>query len=112
MIVDKSGSLASVRRHDYLPFGEELYAGIGQTRTTTYGYMGDSNRQKFTGYENDAETGLNFAQARYQSSVQGRFTSVDPLGKSANILNPQTFNKYSYVLNNPASATDRLTSPH
>jgi hypothetical protein len=29
MIVNKSGSLGSVKRHDYLPFGEELSAGLG-----------------------------------------------------------------------------------
>jgi len=38
--------------------------------------------------------------------VQGRFTSVDPLGRSASVLNPQSFNRYSYVLNNPTNATD------
>ncbi len=105
IVLDQTGSLASVSRHDYLPFGEELYAGTGG-RTTAQGYTGDSTRQHFTGYEADAETGLNFAQARYQSPVQGRFTSVDPLGKSANALNPQSFNRYSYVLNNPVYATD------
>ncbi|MCU1266971.1 MAG: repeat-associated core domain protein [Acidobacteria bacterium] len=105
IIVNKSGSLASVKRHDYLPFGEELYAGMGG-RTSAQGYTGDSVRQHFTGYENDAETGLNYAQARYQSSAQGRFTSVDPLGASAAVPNPQSFNRYSYVLNNPANSTD------
>jgi RHS repeat-associated protein len=105
MVLDKSGSLAGVKRHDYLPFGEELYAGTG-ARTTGWGYTGDSTRQKFTGYEADGETGLNFAQARYQSSAQGRFTSVDPLGKSANVLTPQSFNRFSYVLNNPTNNTD------
>src|SRR5713226_9110382 len=29
MIFDQSGSLANVSRHDYLPFGEELFAGTG-----------------------------------------------------------------------------------
>ncbi|MGH9874726.1 MAG: DUF4214 domain-containing protein [Pyrinomonadaceae bacterium] len=47
MIVNKSGSLASVKRHDYLPFGEELFAGTGG-RTTAQGYSGDNVRQKFT----------------------------------------------------------------
>src|SRR5947209_5248801 len=70
MVFDQSGSLASVSRHDYLPFGEELFAGTGG-RTAAQGYTGDSTRQKFTGYEADSETGLNFAQARYQSSSQG-----------------------------------------
>src|SRR6185369_12965538 len=68
---------------------------------------GDGVRQHFTGYEADNETGLNFAQARYQSSIQGRFTSVDPLGASADSLNPQTFNRYSYVNNDPVNQIDR-----
>jgi RHS repeat-associated protein len=105
MIANKSGSLASVKRHDYLPFGEELYAGMSG-RTTIQGYTGDSTRQHFTAYETDAETGLNFAEARYQSSLQGRFTSVDPLGASASVLDPQSFNRYSYVNNNPTNLTD------
>ena len=75
-------------------------------RTTGQGYVADATRQKFTGYEADGETGLNFAQARYQSPIQGRFTSVDPLGRSATVLNPQSFNRYSYVLNNPTNLTD------
>ncbi|MBC8030040.1 MAG: DUF4214 domain-containing protein [Pyrinomonadaceae bacterium] len=109
MIVDRSGSLASVKRHDYLPFGEEIggpLVGLLGGRTTTQGYTVDSVRQKFTGYEADAETGLNFAQARYQSSVQGRFTSVDPLGASASVDDPQTFNRYSYVNNDPLNQVD------
>ena len=106
MIFDQSGSLANVSRHDYLPFGEELFANTGG-RTTAQGYSAsDGMRQHFTGYEADAETGLNFAQARYQSPLQGRFTSVDPLGKSASVFNPQTFNRYSYVLNNPLNLID------
>jgi RHS repeat-associated protein len=71
------------------------------------GYSGNDNvRQKFTGYEHDAETNLEFAQARYYSSTQGRFTSVDPLMASADIINPQTFNRYAYVGNNPVNITD------
>jgi RHS repeat-associated protein len=63
-------------------------------------------RQHFTGYEADGETGLNFAQARYQSPIQGRFTSVDPLGASGSVADPQSFNRYSYVNNNPTNLTD------
>jgi RHS repeat-associated protein len=65
---------------------------------------GDTNRKKFTGYERDAETGLDFAQARYFSSTEGRFISADSLLGS--LTNPQTFNRYSYVLNNPLNSTD------
>ena len=109
MIVSKSGTLTSVKRHDYLPFGEEiggpLVALLGG-RTPAQGYTGDSVRQHFTGYEADGETGLNFAQARYQSPMQGRFTSVDPLGASASVINPQSFNRYSYVENKPVNLVD------
>jgi len=37
---------------------------------------------------------------------QGRFTSVDPLGASADIGDPQSFNRYSYVQNNPVNLID------
>src|SRR5437870_9760370 len=95
MIFDQTGSLQNVSRHDYLPFGEELYPGTGG-RTTSQGYTNnDGARQKFTGYEADAETGLNFAQARYQSATQGRFTSPDPFGGSMSAGDPQSFNRYS-----------------
>jgi hypothetical protein len=49
MVFDKTGSFANVKRHDYLPFGEELFANTNG-RTTTQGYSGnDVVRQKFTG---------------------------------------------------------------
>jgi len=105
MVVNKSGSLASVKRHDYLPFGEELYAGVGG-RTTTQGYTGDSVRQKFTGYERDNETGLDYAKARHLGSMTGRFVSPDPLMASAKPSIPQSWNRYTYVLNNPLKFVD------
>jgi RHS repeat-associated protein len=107
---DKSGSLAGITRRDYAPFGEELYAGIrsnvsGQGQ---YGYEPPQSnvKQRLTGKERDTETGLDYFGARYYASTQGRFTSVDPLRASANIANPQTLNRYSYVLNRPTIAID------
>ena len=93
-------------RHDYLPFGEELYAAGG--RSTVPGYMQDSVRQKFTSKERDNETGLDYFLARYYSSAQGRFTSVDPLMASARTADPQTWNRYSYTWNNPINLIDPL----
>ena len=70
--------------------------------TTGMGYgTADGIRKKFTGYERDAETGLDYAQAPYFSFAQGRFTSPDPLLASAKSTDPQTWNRYSYVSNNP-----------
>jgi RHS repeat-associated protein len=63
-------------------------------------------KQKYTGYERDAETNLNYAEARYHSDTQGRFTSVDPLSSSAKLTDPQSFNRYSYVSNKPTIYSD------
>jgi RHS repeat-associated protein len=105
MIFDKTGSLANVKRHDYLPFGEELFAGVGG-RTTQNGYSGNAIRQKFTSYERDHETGLDFAQARYYANAMGRFKSIDPENAGADITEPQSWNGYSYVENNPLNFID------
>lgn len=118
MIVGASGRLTDdpttsavneqLVRHDYLPFGEELFAGSGASpvRTTGNGYGTDKIRQKFVGYERDNETGLDFAQARYYSNVQGRFTSPDPLLSSGKQEDPQSWNRYSYVGNRPTIFID------
>lgn len=92
---DKDGNVIS--RHDYQPFGEEI---------ARPGYGTDDIRKQFTGYEKDKETDLDFAQARMYASRYGRFTAVDPLLSSANKTYPQTFNRYTYVVNNPMSSTD------
>ncbi|MGE0133399.1 MAG: RHS repeat domain-containing protein [Blastocatellales bacterium] len=105
MIADQNGSLSGMRRHDYLPFGEENFAGPA-IRTAANGYQAEGIRQKFTGYERDAETSLDYAQARYYANLQGRFTSVDPLHSSAYALGPQSWNRYAYVGNRPTIITD------
>lgn len=56
--------------------------------------------------ERDIETGLDFFEARYYGSSQGRFTSVDPILSSARKNHPQSWNRYSYVLNNPLVLVD------
>ena len=101
-----NSSAAVVSRHDYMPFGEELGNGVGG-RTTGMGYgVADGLRQKHTSYERDSETGLDFAQARFYSSSQGRFTSADPLMASGLPEDPQTFNRYTYVSNSPLTQID------
>jgi RHS repeat-associated protein len=75
---------------------------------------------KFTGKERDAESGLDNFGARYHGSSLGRFMTPDPLpwlawqnGSDraqrrfqAYINNPQNFNMYAYVRNNPTNLTD------
>jgi hypothetical protein len=71
MVLDETGNLNSMKRHDYLPFGEEIVAPTGG-RSAAQGYAGDGVRQQFTLYERDTETELDYAQARYYAGAQGR----------------------------------------
>jgi hypothetical protein len=45
-------------------------------------------------------------QARYHANVQGRFMSPDPGNAGAGLGNPQSWNGYSYVGNNPMAYID------
>jgi RHS repeat-associated protein len=93
-------------RRDFHPFGEEIPAGIFG-RTTALNYGGASGlRQKFTAYERDTETGLDFAQARYYASGQGRFTSPDEPLVDQYPDNPQSWNLYTYGRNSPLVLID------
>lgn len=90
-----------------MPFGEEIHAGVGARDTATHKYsVNDNVRQRFTTYQRDDETSLDFAEARYYNSAHGRFTALDPLLASGRSADPQTFNRYAYVMNNPIIATD------
>jgi RHS repeat-associated protein len=106
VITDSLGQIIS--RRDFMPFGEEIYSGIGgRTENQKYTQNGvDNIRKRFTGYEKDTETGLDFAEARYYHNAHGRFTAVDPLLASGKSANPQTFNRYAYTMNNPVNLVD------
>jgi RHS repeat-associated protein len=105
VVTDANQSVTA--RHDYLPFGEDI-GNVGG-RTTAMGYgAADDTRQKFTSKERDAESGLDCFPNRYYSSAAGRFASVDPTFLSVSGTNPQTLNRYSYVLNNPLRFIDPL----
>jgi RHS repeat-associated protein len=62
----------------------------------------------FTGKERDAETGLDYMDFRYYGSPMGRFLSPDPLMASANVGDPQSWNRYVYARNNPLRYNDPL----
>jgi RHS repeat-associated protein len=97
----------TVKRYDYAPFGEELAAGTnGRTAALGYQSGGDGLNPKFTGKERDAETGLDYFGARYFSGSQGRFTSPDEPVIYSDAENPQSWNLYAYVGNNPLGLVD------
>ena len=70
----------------------------------------DPDRESFATYTRDGVDGLDYAQNRYYSSTWGRFLSADPYQASAKGANdpatPQSWNRYSYVLNDPGNYLD------
>jgi len=90
VVTNETGTPVSY--HDFYPFGEEIANFF------------DYNTKLFTGHERDEETGLDYMLARYYGSNLARFLSVDPVfGRQSN---PQSFNRYSYTLNNPLRYID------
>jgi len=80
-------------RSEYLPFGETL------------NQSGALPRQRFTGQERDGEAGMDYFLARNLQARTGRMNAPDPLFGDA-MTNPQRWNRYAYVLNNPFKYTD------
>ncbi|MCA9463721.1 MAG: RHS repeat-associated core domain-containing protein [Nitrospira sp.] len=73
----------------------------------TYTNTGTANvAYKYTGKELDDSTGLYIYEARYYDAVLGRFISADSIVPDP--TNPQAFNRYSYVFNNPLRFIDPL----
>jgi len=104
VVMDKAGTVQA--RFDYQPFGEEISTGIGQ-RTTGQGYGGsDSSRQRYALTERDETTGLDHTWWRKYEQSAGRWTSPDPYKGSTRIGDPQSFNRFAYVGNDPINYID------
>ena len=58
----------------------------------------------FTGHEQLDSVGLIHMGGRVYDPVLGRFTSADPIVQAPS--NSQSYNRYSYCINNPLSLTD------
>ena len=82
------------------------YFAYGEERTTVSPANPANDQEKFATYTRDSATGLDYANQRYYSSTIGRFTRPDPYGESANAMDPQSWNRYTYAGNDPANAND------
>ena len=80
---------------DYYPYGQE----------NDYSTSCDPE-YKFAGMEYDSETGNYYDYARYYNPRLGRFMTPDPSNAGAVAGNPQSWNAYSYVVNNPETFID------
>lgn len=87
--------------HDYAAFGPETSTGKAEPSLSLF---------KYTGHERDVvnsstSSPLDYMHARFYSAALGRFMSVDR-GNSQRVTSPQTWNRYSYALNNPIKVID------
>lgn len=95
-----------VSRTDHQPFGEEIGAGVG-LRTAQQGFGGISAlRQSYGLTERDAGSGLQHTWWRKLETFAGRWARPDPYKGSMNTGDPQSFNRYSYVANDPINMVD------
>jgi len=95
LITDANGTMPPLKEADYYPYGGEIQISGS-----------DTNHYKFTGKERDSESQLDNFVARYLGSSLGRFLSADPGNAGSDPSNPQSWNAYAYVSNNPLNYTD------
>ena len=90
-VTDSTGNVQLMS--EYYPYGGERIVTSSM-----------DDRHKFTGKMRDTETGLDHYDYRMLSSTMGRWMSVD---KGRPLMgNPQSLNRYAYVLGNPTKFTD------
>ena len=82
-----------------LPFGDGSQFGTVGYSPWTFAYVDED-------YYSMADSGTAHAQYRQYGNGQGRWFSPDPYGGSYDFSNPQSLNRYSYVINNPLTFTD------
>jgi len=96
LVTDANGTMPPQEESDFYPYG-------GEIPITT----GDTNHYKFTGKERDSESGLDNFGKRYNASSLGRFMTPDPLHIiKQKLIDPQQWNMYAYVRNNPLRFVD------
>jgi RHS repeat-associated protein len=106
-LITRAGG-AKIAEHDYFPFGAEA---TPLAQEIAAGYERD-DPLRFTGHERDLNAGVipdnqnyyDYMHARMYVPQWGRFLSVDPI--LGNPSQPQSWNRYAYVMNNPTNATD------
>ncbi|MCI0720190.1 MAG: RHS repeat-associated core domain-containing protein [Acidobacteria bacterium] len=82
---------------------------IGQQGNCPYGeawYSTSATKWRFTSYERDPESTLDYAMFRYDNSRLGRFMQTDPIAGS--VSDPQSLNLYAYTRNDPLNLVDPL----
>lgn len=99
ILTDNLGSTTDLTNQSGAVVETTSYYPYGQIRSG-----GTQSKFLFTGQENDDETGLDYYNSRYYDSSIQRF--IQPDSVIADVYDPQSLNRYSYVENNPLRYTD------
>jgi RHS repeat-associated protein len=91
-----NNSGTSIGTYGHLPFGETWYS------------TGTVDKWKFTSYERDTDTSLDYARMRFDSARLARFGTPDPYAGSMVAGDPQSWNRYTYARNEPVDFVDPL----
>ncbi len=95
-----------VARRDFFPFGERIDSNLSGRSSVldmslaSYGTR-PGMQQLFTGQQRGQETRLDYFWARNYHPPIGRFLSVDPGMRDAQLRSPESWNAFGYVRNNP-----------
>ncbi|HEX3627414.1 MAG TPA: toxin TcdB middle/N-terminal domain-containing protein [Verrucomicrobiae bacterium] len=81
----------------------DVYFPFGRTNTASP-QAGFQVSRRFTGQVFDAESGLCYYNARYYDPELGRFIQPDTI--IPDLGNPQSYNRYSYCVNDPLTFND------
>jgi len=99
-----SSRLTSTATKPTSMYSSTAYAPFGESQQGQTSGAADAS---FTGQDQDTASSLYDFPARRYSPSQGRWISPDPLGRGAvTLANPQSWNRYAYVSNNPLRLID------
>lgn len=104
VLTDRNGTI--VQRMSFDVWGERrnesTWGGYSQTQIAAFN--SSNSRKGYTGHEHIDQANLIHMGGRVYDPRIGRFLSADPLVQAPN--NTQSFNRYSYVINNPMNYVD------
>jgi len=106
---DHLGSVDALTNEKGTVVERRSYDAFGQRRNPTWGQAPPGSfaskiTKGFTGHEHDDELGLVNFKGRILDPKLGRFLTTDPI--VSNLYFGQSFNAYSYTLNNPLAFVD------
>lgn len=94
LVLDANANV--IGRMAHLPFGED------------FGGSSTQEKHHFTSYEREGQADLDYAVNRYYALNVGRFIQADPYRSSGGLIDPRSWNRYSYTRNIVTNRVDAL----